>query len=361
MSDLLSEKYKHQHRIQGLLNSLSDEIAESLDGALEKVTGKIILLENKAEQTKSLLNKKKYLNLQKVEIEKMLAETYQDIGQTIKGTTVDLAAATPGIIDGMVKDSGITIQMGVPHLDKKTLTAWFESAQIEGTFFNDWLKKLESGAVSRIVKETRQSLILHEGTSATGKRIAEALKIGKKSAEGMAHNALHQASNWAEKQYWIENREGVKSMCFVAELDRQTTPLCISLSGKTFPIDDAPVPPLHWRCRSMLMPVWRNSALNELGTVPARIDTQPRTIHHRDGTTSTVYDKRRVQFPKSGVTYNQWMNGMVNSANPADASFAKEVLGPTRFNLVKSGKLKINSLYYHGKLRTIDELKRLIK
>ena len=39
---------------------------------------------------------------------------------------------------------------------------------------------------------------------------------------------------------------------------------------------------------------------------------------------------------------------MVNSSNPADVAFAREALGPTRFDLVKSGKLEMNSLYYRG-------------
>ena len=80
MSDLWTEKYKHIHRLEGLVNGLSDEIAASLEGALEKVSGKIISLEQKAEQTKSLLTRKKYLDLQKVEIQKVLKETYADIG-----------------------------------------------------------------------------------------------------------------------------------------------------------------------------------------------------------------------------------------------------------------------------------------
>ena len=52
---------------------------------------------------------------------------------------------------------------------------------------------------------------------------------------------------------------------------------------------------------------------------------------------------------------------MVKSSNPADVVFAKEALGPARFDLVKSGKLKMTQLYYAGKLRTIKQLKELMK
>jgi hypothetical protein len=52
---------------------------------------------------------------------------------------------------------------------------------------------------------------------------------------------------------------------------------------------------------------------------------------------------------------------MIKSKNPSDVSFAREVLGPTRFKLVKSGKLQIKSLYYAGRLRTIKQVKDLTK
>ena len=121
------------------------------------------------------------------------------------------------------------------------------------------------------------------------------------------------------------------------------------------------------RCRCFTLPVFKYEALNryldeeEKNTRIARIDTDARTVHHRDGSSSTEYQSLRVQFPHAKISYTEWMEGMVKSADPADAAFAKEALGPTRFDLVKSGKLKLTSLYYSGRLRTIKQLKELMK
>jgi len=52
---------------------------------------------------------------------------------------------------------------------------------------------------------------------------------------------------------------------------------------------------------------------------------------------------------------------LVHSKNSADVSFAREALGKTRFELVKSGKLRVESLYYDSKLRNIKQLKELMK
>jgi hypothetical protein len=63
----------------------------------------------------------------------------------------------------------------------------------------------------------------------------------------------------------------------------------------------------------------------------------------------------------AGMSHNDFMKMMVNSSNPEFRRFARQALGPTRYGLVKSGKLKINQLYYAGKLRTIKELEVLTK
>ena len=86
MPDLWTERYKFQHRLQGIVNSVGNDIAKILEGALETVTGKIIILESKADETESLVRKKKYLSTQKSEIEKVLNGVYDDIGKEIKGS-----------------------------------------------------------------------------------------------------------------------------------------------------------------------------------------------------------------------------------------------------------------------------------
>ena len=125
--------------------------------------------------------------------------------------------------------------------------------------------------------------------------------------------------------------------------------------------------PLHMRCRCFYIPVFESAELNsclareEKNTRIARIDTEPRTVKHRDGTKSTKYEKLRVQFPHARLNHNQWLNSLVKSKNPADVAFAREVLGPNRFKLVESGKLQMRQLYYAGKLRTIEDLKGLMR
>jgi len=195
---------------------------------------------------------------------------------------------------------------------------------------------------------------LHESLRDTTKRIQKALDIGRRSAEGISHNAVHGAFNFAEREMYLENEDIIENVRFTAIIDRKTTDICISLDGEVFPLKEAPLPPLHFRCRSMLMPIFKGIKFE--GKRIATLDTGSRKIHHRDGTTSTVYSKRRVQFIPESMNHSQWVQSLVKSSDARDISFAREMLGKTRFDLVAGGKFKVEKLYYHGKLRTIKEL-----
>ena len=131
MPDLWTAKYRFQHRLIGVVNGIDQEIKAVLEGALEKVTGKIAKLASQANQTESLVRKKRYLEKQRSEIEKVLSEIYADIGQEIQTKSFELAQATPEIMASMVKDT-IGIELSVPSLSKDRVKAWFESSQIDG-------------------------------------------------------------------------------------------------------------------------------------------------------------------------------------------------------------------------------------
>ena len=359
---ILKEQIKLSHRLEGLVNAMSEDFEEILSGALDEVKRRIVSLAAKAEQTESLVRRKQYLETLRSEIERVQKEVWADIGKKIRGEAFELAGAAPGIAKNvMEKGLGIKVTLGVPKLNKKEIAAWFESSQVDGLFFNQWLEKLEQNSVDRIIKEARRSMILREPYSEAGKRIEQALEVSRRSARSLARNAVFQAYNWAEHEMYMEIKERLQGLRFVAELDRHTCPLCAELDGKVLPLGEEALPPLHWNCRCRLAPVfdWEDPD-KPMGDRPARMETEPRTVHHRDGTTSTAYRKYDAEVIPSKITYQEWMSSMVKSEDPEDRAFAREALGPKRFELVESGKLKIESLYYRERLLTVKELEELI-
>ncbi len=377
MKNYFNERYKFTHRLEGVVNGLGENIAETLAGALETVTGKLMRLTAAAEATPWTQKKKQVLLKRKSEIESVLAEIYQGIGEDLKAKAIETAQATPEIITRMIDDSlpeGVEAGLKWSHVTKSRVLAWWDSAQVDGTFFADYLKKLETSAAERILQASRESLILTEPFKETAKRLQAALDIGRHSAMGLAKTAIHSAVSWAEREVYLENSDRFKSYRFQAELDRGTCEYCAFLDSREYVLEEVPMPPVHFACRCWIFPVLKDVMVNgklvpfedalgpEYDKVARRIshlETQPRTVHHKDGTTSTAYRGYGVKFVDRKMNYRQWMESMVKSSDPRDVAFAREALGPTRFNLVESGKLKIESLYYQGKLRTINELKRL--
>lgn len=116
---------------------------------------------------------------------------------------------------------------------------------------------------------------------------------------------------------------------WISVLDSRTSGTCRSLSGQVFKFGLGPIPPLHYRCRSHVEPIFKTSA------------------RLRQGVASAV---------TVGETYYRWL-----ARQPA--SLQDEVLGTTRGKLFRNGglttdefaKATINSRY---EPLTLDELRR---
>jgi len=366
MNDFHTDYLMNHLRIEGLSNHLAYELEQVLYGSIEELTGQIAVLSLKADKTPSLVRKKAYLVKQKEQVEKVLHEIYGKIGSEIKTSISSVAESSPSILGRIITKNippEMKISLGFPSLSSKTVKKWVESFQIEGLFFNEWITKLEIGARDRILKASMSSLINGYSNKETIKSLSDVLKVSTHSIKGLIQTASYQAKNWGELEYYKENIKSIKAMRYVAELDRQTCPQCAPKDGLEFSVDKVPQPPLHFRCRCYLNPVFNNERLNNAFNKDrriARLYTDKRKIHHRDGTTSTDYRKFDAQHPKWKMNYKQWMESLVKSNNPVHLNFAKEALGTSRFNLLKTGKININQVYYAGKLKTVKQLMELI-
>ena len=371
------EFLKFDHRLQGYSQGVGEEIAKILDGALSEVQGKIADLSAKADLTESLVKKRKYLIEQRKQLDAILNVVYGKIGSEIFDASKDVALATPKIIKNiLVKAQPLAYaarmesQMQLPIISDNMIATWHRSFQVNGLFISDWLKKLEANAAQRVVKEVETSMILNEPYRLTTKRIHNAVDIGRRSAQGLAQTCIFSAKNFAERELYMQNPR-LEKLKFVTELDCRVCPICGPLDQEIYPKGEAPQPPLHWKCRCRLMPVMFLTTIDgkeveipiesPAATRPAPLEEKERLIHHRDGTTSTKYKLLDVDFVPHTKSYESWLNSLVKSSDPDKIATAKEILGPTRFDLVSKGKLRIKKLYYHGKFRKITQLKKMME
>lgn len=89
---------------------------------------------------------------------------------------------------------------------------------------------------------------------------------------------------------------------FVAVLDGRTTPICRSLDGKTYARGKGPIPPLHFYCRSIRVPMLPGQLPDRM-TYPEWLKSQP--VEVQDDILGKV---RGILFRRGGLTLDRFVD-----------------------------------------------------
>lgn len=152
----------------------------------------------------------------------------------------------------------------------------------------------------------------------------------KAQAETVVRTAANMAGSVARSEVYRANSDVLKGEEYSAVLDGSTTITCASLDGNIYPVGVGPLPPLHYNCRSVRVPV---------------VDDAFKAL--REGST-----RASMTGPVSSqTTYNSWLGRQ-------SKEFQVEVLGVDRAELFRSGKLTLIKFTDDaGRVYTLDELK----
>lgn len=146
------------------------------------------------------------------------------------------------------------------------------------------------------------------------------------------------AGNSRSKSY---SKFKIDKVVVSATLDFRTTPICRSRDGNVYLREEAPQPPYHFRCRTVLLP-W-------LG----QYEERPFVADHRSVKDIPQKDRKKI-IGTTTETYSAFFARQ-------KAKDQKEILGASRYELYKSGKFDIKDFvdertgYYY----TLKELDRL--
>jgi SPP1 gp7 family putative phage head morphogenesis protein len=149
-------------------------------------------------------------------------------------------------------------------------------------------------------------------------------------AETVVRTAANMAGSVARSEVYRANSDVLKGEEYSAVLDGSTTITCASLDGNIYPVGVGPLPPLHYNCRSVRVPV---------------VDDAFKAL--REGST-----RASMTGPVSSqATYNSWLGRQ-------SKEFQVEVLGPERAEMFRSGGLTLSKFTDDaGRVYTLDELK----
>lgn len=176
------------------------------------------------------------------------------------------------------------------------LKSFAKSKPMDGEFLSEWFKSLSTRAKATVRKAIRNGIALGETEKEIAQRVlgaakgkGGALSATKSGLEGIARTAITHTSAQARQATFAENADVIESVLWVSTLDDRTTPLCQSLDGRTFPVNEGPRPPAHFNCRSTVVPVlksWKELGIDLAeappGTRAALGGAMPETATYED-------------------------------------------------------------------------------
>ena len=170
-----------------------------------------------------------------------------------------------------------------------------------------------------------------------GRRFLDGVRqVSRRSVDTMVQTITTHTVAQTRSLMYASNPDLIKEERWVSTLDARTSDICQALDGRVFPINEGIHPPAHPNCRSARMPI-----VPGLRALPTD-DKQflPSTIKES-------FDGKGPQV----LTYDKWLKGQ-------PASVQKDVLGPTRFALFKTGDIELKGFVNdRGTRRTLDELR----
>ena len=275
----------------------------------------------------------------------IIAQGMDGAGAILKGRMRDLAKADAEWARRALDESTPKLlQVEFRGLDLRTVQT-VASQPIQGRPMEDWwsslgdttAKNLEQAIGTGLAQgETVDQLVARvRGTQARGYEDG-ILQTTRRGAEAIVRTTTNHVSTQAREQTYRENQDVIKGVQWVSTLDTRTTPICISLDGQVFDIDEGPRPPAHWNCRSTTIPVtksWR-----ELGIMAKDADQSTRAS--MDG-----------QVPDT-LTANEWVDQQSTERQ-------NQILGPGRARLWRAGRIDAGDLATaSGHVATLAELER---
>jgi len=347
--ELQDRAIRHALAINGYAKGLSDKIVRLLNNAdkdlLEKLAARLVAIKERGFDTGPATTKR--LQTLLAELKAINSAVYTDVEAALTDELHQFSAAEAGFQKASI-DTALGVELGTGLPSATRLKAIVTETPIQGSLLSSWVEGMSAGRIQRVEQQIRLGMVASEstdqivarirGTKAMGYRDG-IMDVSRRSAQSMVRTAVSHVSNVAAQDTWKANAHIVKGWQFLATLDGRTTITCAGLSGQFFPIGEGPIPPRHIRCRSVSVPVTKS--FNELGVDAKELPKGTRAS--MDG--QVAADTTFADFLKR-----------------KGEGFQDQILGPTRAQMWRSGKLKLEDfIKTDGSVLTLDELRTRYK
>lgn len=257
----------------------------------------------------------------------------RDVHDAISLVGIDQGKVAADLLASELSAAGLTnIVVNPAPVNKAFYNAILKADPLQGTVMGESFKNQSAAAIRRVKQQLQLGLTQNETTDqmvrrirgrSTGKRgkfTGGVMRTSTREAQALVRTATTHISVVGQLETYKANKDIVEKYQYVATFDAKTTPICASLDGRQFRVDDAfaPRPEQHWNCRSTTVPVinWK-----KLGVKAPPV-----------GTRASISGQVSAKF-----NYERWLRTQ-------NQDFRIEVLGKNRARLFTQRKVTLRDL-----------------
>ncbi len=212
--------------------------------------------------------------------------------------------------DMISKTVPVDIDMAMPS--NEVLRNLVTMRPMDGHKLGTWMKGYSTAVRVAMTKQVKVGIALGESLPAISKRINRALNWKGKQAEAIARTAVSNVVHQAREEVFKRNKDIVRKVQWISTLDDRTSLICIDLDGRMFNVGDGPRPPIHFQCRSTVVPItpsWQEFGVEDPppatrasmnGAVPAKMNYRQWIAKQPKSVQVKVLGKRRAELYRSG-------------------------------------------------------------
>lgn len=197
------------------------------------------------------------------------------------------------------------------------------------------LEDLKPTILRRLKREFTDAVARGDGAreiASTVRKVVGKDSITAHEARVWGRTQVQRVANDVARAHYYRNRHIAPRVQYVATLDKRTCLQCGGLDGKVYANGEAPVIPVHPQCRCFTTPVvasWR-----ELGIPPQKATPEIRRL----------FNGR----PAQRIGYGKWFREQ-------PAATKRSILGASRYEDWRSGRVKFDDFSTDRRVLTVDE------
>ena len=189
---------------------------------------------------------------------------------------------------------------------------------------------------AQILQEITDGVLLGDTTPSIARKLDTIIRtMMKRQANTLVSTIINAVSSIARNKMYEQNERLIDRYEWVSTLDGRTTFVCMARDGKLYRVNEGPMPPAHYGCRSTTIPKVKKEfdlGLDLAGTRPS-------------------IGSSGVKQVSDKLTYGGWLKTQ-------SREFVDEALGIERSRLFRSGKLPIGKFVDPtGRVYTLQQLR----